>query len=390
MNTNPLPTQKVSFKSNQKFEGKIDRENGIIQGFSVIQKGEALGHGMYVDDVFLDSLVSYTQKGKGSFKARFTHPGMCSDGLAKRLGNVTNYRKEGDKVLGDLKFSKSAYNTPEGDLASYTMDMGEEDPDTFGASIVFSIDRKAEEEFRQKHSVYDEELGRNVFKSPDKNNTKNLPHVRLSALHAVDIVDDPAANRDGLFSADSILYHAEGVLDAIFKDGVDSEVMGYHTDRIKSFCKDYFMRNGITINFSEEKEMTEEVKTPQVKEVAKAVEPVAPAKTYDQGIEEATKRASAIYAKANELGLSSKAEELVKNASYSAQDAIGILKDIKLAEYSKASHSQNIEPEKEEVKKEKTPEEEFASDSKLQASFSSVDTYKAYLKAVKNNNVSIK
>jgi len=47
----------------------------VINGFSVVTKGEALGHGLFLDDDFIDSVVKEGNKGGKGLKVRFTHPG---------------------------------------------------------------------------------------------------------------------------------------------------------------------------------------------------------------------------------------------------------------------------------------------------------------------------
>jgi len=189
---------------------EIDRTGGefgagFIPGFAVITRGEALGHGLWIDQDFLkETAAAINATGDAGTKCRFTHPDMSGDGLGSLLGRVDNARVEGDRVLADLHLLASAHQTPDGDLAGYTLDLAEEAPDAFGASISFSRDGDAEVAFNEKHSrteTWNEPDGtrrsRKMFQSPDKLNTTNLRHARLKALHATDIVDEPAANPHG-------------------------------------------------------------------------------------------------------------------------------------------------------------------------------------------------
>lgn len=192
--------------------GGVDRDGrGTLRGLSAITRGEALGHELWIDDAFLDQL---TAAGKGlpkGAKARFTHPGMSSDGLGKYLGRAQRFERDGDQVRVDLALSPTAARTPDGDLAGYVLDLADEDANAFGASIVFERDREAEEIFLLENGAQTNRysaVGNSVlsaadrgFKSPDPRNKKNLGHARLKGLHAVDLVDDPAANPNGLFSS---------------------------------------------------------------------------------------------------------------------------------------------------------------------------------------------
>ena len=124
----------------------VDREAGkagVIYGLAAITRGEALGHGMWIDSEFLDQLTT----AKDSVRCRFTHPGMSSDGLGTLLGAAKDFRRDGDKVVHDLHFYKSAHETPDGDLAEYVSKLAEESPEFAGMSIVFLRDFKAEEAF---------------------------------------------------------------------------------------------------------------------------------------------------------------------------------------------------------------------------------------------------
>lgn len=204
---------------------QIDRTGGmfgagIIRGLAVVTRGEALGHGYWLDATFVEQtragLAALARSnGKGA-KARFTHPGLSADGLGKMLGRVDNPRIEGDVLRGDLHIMEAAHNTPDGDLAEYVLDLAEQDPEAFGTSIVFKPNHGAANKFNSEHQNAD-----GVFQSPDTDNTGNLPHARLDRLQAVDCVDEPAANPGGLFSVDPA--HRDADLLARYVAGVTDD-----------------------------------------------------------------------------------------------------------------------------------------------------------------------
>lgn len=188
---------------------EVDREGGddgqgIIRGASVIMRGDALGHGMFVDAVMLDQVAAaLNAAGDSGIKARFSHPSESSDGMGKTLGRFKGPAVvDGDKVRADLHFIEAAHKSPDGDLADYVMSLAESDGDMFGISIVFRRDLVAEEKFIADNSVADNE-GFPVFESPDDKNTGNYSHTRLHTLEAADVVDEPAANEEGLFNKGS-------------------------------------------------------------------------------------------------------------------------------------------------------------------------------------------
>jgi hypothetical protein len=237
---------------------------GLIRQYSVVTRGEALGHDMWIDDIFLAQVAGMLKPVEmadgGTFipsvKSRFTHPGLSSDGLGKFLGRTTSARVDGDSVRGDLHLAESAHNTPSGDLAGYVMDLAEEDPQAFGASIVFEYDVEAEKDFMAANLD-----GMESFKSPDPDNVKNLPHARLKRLRASDIVDSPAANPSGLFhSGEDIFEEATAVAD--FALGIESELsrfdiaFGVHPDRLRSFVRRYLDRRGLEVKATPERSLS--------------------------------------------------------------------------------------------------------------------------------------
>lgn len=221
---------------------------GLIEGFSAIQRGEALGHKLWIDSVMLSQVAALGNAARG-IKSRFAHPGQSSDGMGTLLGRSKNFRVEGDKVLADLHFAKSSHGTPDGDLAEYVMQLARETPDLFGASIVFGSDYKAEKAFEAEHT---DSKGR--FTSPDPDNKHHLPHARVANLYAADLVDEPAANPDGLFAAlsskgslgpeaDALLLYALGCAE----DEPEGFLLGIHPLRAREFVAGFLERHQFKI-----------------------------------------------------------------------------------------------------------------------------------------------
>ena len=104
---------------------------GMISGVSIITRGEALGHDLWIDTEFLQSTADAINARSEGLKARFTHPGMSGDGLGTMLGKVTDARVAGNQVVGDLHFVESATKAPDGNLADYVMTLAEDTPEDF-------------------------------------------------------------------------------------------------------------------------------------------------------------------------------------------------------------------------------------------------------------------
>lgn len=252
-----LPVKETLFRGSRAAVSepvKISRTDGdygagMLSGVSLIASGEALGHDMWIDAVTLEQVAEYANKGNNGIKSRFTHPSMSADGMGRHLGRLKNVRVEDDKVIGDLHFAQSAHATPEGDLAEYVMKLAEEDPAAAGLSIVFEHDQEAEKK-------YVESFTDDSFESPDPNNEKNLPHVRLEKLRAADIVDEPAANPDGLFDrqtlardVDELLTYAAG----LSSDKPKTLAFGIDADRAGQFLRRWLEGHHLSIvSLSEE------------------------------------------------------------------------------------------------------------------------------------------
>jgi hypothetical protein len=160
-------------------EVRVDRKQDIISAFAVVTKGVTHDERGEFDDIALDNVVELGNKAKLGVKSRFGHPNMSSTALGTFLGRVRNFRRDGDIVRADLHIDKTAHDTPDGDLATYVMNLAESDPNAFGASMVIYWD----EEVRQEK---------------DKDGNQPPPFIRVKKLSSVDVVDDPAAN-NGLF-----------------------------------------------------------------------------------------------------------------------------------------------------------------------------------------------
>jgi len=176
----------------------VDKPARIIRGFAVITYGEALGHEMWIDAAMLRQVAAAGNATPDGVKSHFTHP-TETDGLGNYLGRVRNFRVDGSVVRADLYLAAAASHSPKGDLAGYVLRLAEEDPAALGASIRFARDLDAEGAFRDQHT----KLGR--FTSPDAGNVANYTHARLAELKNVDLVDEPAANAGGLFSAGKLV-----------------------------------------------------------------------------------------------------------------------------------------------------------------------------------------
>lgn len=274
----PSKAHRLSVSKGNSALGKIDPAGGrwgggIIPGVSLCTRGEALGHGMWIDDAMIKQIVDACNGNPKLLKSRFAHPDWCDDGTGKVLGTIENCTQRGDQAIGDFHLYKSAHNAPDGDLAAYVMSLAAEDPANFGLSIVFEHDREAEELFESENTkevelkddsgqVRDTDV---QFISPDPLNTNHLPHCRIAKLWAADVVDDPAANAAGLFHRqDALQSEAKTLLDYIFQPNPITPIpapssFNIAPERIRDFVTKYLAKNGLTIERSNPVDPKEEL-----------------------------------------------------------------------------------------------------------------------------------
>lgn len=173
-------------------EVEIHADTGMLSGVQLCQVGEAKGHGVMLEQSFVDDVVRLcNEKGDSGMKCRFGHPSICMESLGTYLGRFYNARVEGNKAVADLYLDPIAKNSPNGDIYTYVLQMSEKNPDMFGCSIVFEDGG----EYRR------DENGEVVEHTDDRYYDLSGPiYQRIAALDACDVVDDPAAT-DGFYSS---------------------------------------------------------------------------------------------------------------------------------------------------------------------------------------------
>ena len=244
---------------------------GLITDVSVITRGEALGHDLWVDADFLSDVAGAINAAvidspeSGGVKARFTHPGLSSDGVGQKLGRFRNAKVVGEQVIADLHFQEAATRTPDGNLADYVMTLAEETPEDFGLSIVFEHNVEAAE----LHQL--ENTHNNRYISPDEDNKNNYLHAQLGFLRSGDVVDSPAANPEGLFQrgqkaaqeGEQLLEYVLGLSDA----KPCASCFSVDPDRAAIFVTRFLERHNLSISSIEKgDQMSESTDTPTADE----------------------------------------------------------------------------------------------------------------------------
>lgn len=216
---------------------------GRLAGVSVITKGAIEGHDLYADVVFLEQVAAAINANEAGVKARFAHPGVSDDGLGRFLGRVHSASVIEDHVVATLDLAASAHDTPDGNLARYIMHRAHEDGTTLGLSIVYTPDSTAEAEFMEQHTQD------GVFRSPDADNDAGLAHARLGRLHAVDVVDEPAANPDGLFALSRLGHDIFALLDYAtgLADSGPKQLFGVASTRVRGAVRRWLKRRRLAV-----------------------------------------------------------------------------------------------------------------------------------------------
>ena len=166
-----IPTAVIQGQGGYK-KKKYDYEEGndmTIKGVSVLTAGPAKGHNLQIDSKTLEQVKKCAEQFKGGVKVNENH----GAGIGDIIGKLTNFRidESGNKLLADLTFLKSRQ-----ERAKYYMDLASEIPDAFGISISFS--------------------------GESEQNGQDFDLARCSELYSADLVQHPASNPTGLFSAD--------------------------------------------------------------------------------------------------------------------------------------------------------------------------------------------
>lgn len=270
---------------------RVDKAANVIRGYKVMSLGEALGHGNEVDSTTLSQIAELGQAaGERGVKSRFTHPALSGDGLGSYLGRTKNFRIVGDSVLGDLFISDRAFDTPNGNLGQYVLDMAESEPDQFGASVVISH----KNEYR---------LNEDGTRKTDKDGNELLPVIRVTTLHASDIVDEPAAN-SGFFAVvdDSLPDHpsrqATAFLDRLFGNSDAEEI----SERVGHFLTSYLQTKGQKMPEATPQTATPAVEKPAVSAITEAQLSAAAETASKEAIKAERERSANIMALCNQAG----------------------------------------------------------------------------------------
>lgn len=226
---------------------RIDRESGVIKGVSLIALGDARGHGKGVDQKTLETVRDCaTHYGEG-LRVKF-NPNTFTHGAGSLAGFIppSTLRIKDGKLVGDLH----VYDSFPSDAKEYLHEIAERTPGNIGLSIEFTGE--------------DEEV-------------KGEKFARCEEIFAATIVDLPAANPTGLFSAED---NANSEKDTSMTEEQVTKLTTQLTDTLKA-------------GFKEIRQMFQEA--PPKKDEEKEKEEMAAAGVSDSDDEETKKTKLAAY-----------------------------------------------------------------------------------------------
>ena len=224
--------------------GQVDTEKGIIYGLAVVTVGEAKGHGVSLEQEFVDRTVELGNEKKSGLKSRFGHPNMSSTALGTFIGREKNFRADGPIARADLYLSQECKGVEvQGggvSLWDYVLGMAKNEPDMLGTSIVFSAGAEYQrDEAGVKHKLGHDLDGRYSLDADYAYDPTKPVCVEIAELHANDMVDDPAANDSGLFSAFNQATLAGQVTEFLDLHPDAFELASKHPEIVDGFLRRY-------------------------------------------------------------------------------------------------------------------------------------------------------
>lgn len=248
-----LKSGRISLAVSTDNGSRVSFEERTITDVIMCQCGEAKGHGVHLEQSFIEAGIAYANKhhSKIGLKCRFGHPAMSNDALGTEVGRFRNFRVVDDKMVADLHIFTSANLSPTHPGAGdWILSMAEEDPNAIMCSIVFQPGR---------YYQYDNEGNKIYVGEYDKDgkwvsaNSKMKVYPELEKLFATDLVDEGAAT-DKLFSAianpDKFAVIATGFLD---ENPRIAEFLQHNPEKLQEFLQTYKgLKNQIETNKSKQ------------------------------------------------------------------------------------------------------------------------------------------
>lgn len=218
-----LLTKNASLKMNQilKLRKNFKSSNvantvGVMSQVSLIETGEAKGHGIMIDRQSLETALKVIDN---KVPAYLTHNGAMQDRILQQIGFFKGFyiedNDESSRLMAEEFVVLDSFRNDEPEKFHRLFDIAENIPETFGISLVFDCS------LVWKTSDGDEY---DFDEKPPANTIGDQPFVRFIEIKSADFVDEPAANERGLFSTNKKTQPQKLMSDAEQLDEHDDEV----------------------------------------------------------------------------------------------------------------------------------------------------------------------
>lgn len=205
--------KKVGFQVGARPVGAVDEKQMVIHDVAVCIQGEALGHGLWLDEAFIRAVIDQGNAAEKGLLCHFGHETPNANRIKNYMGAFSNFVEkpakshDGEDVIGayaDIKFSKVAKEMS--DNVAWVLGLARERPDALGLSIVFDIGdykvKTADGELLYSEAMKDAKSFAEWCVAYDKFFEASIDgklYAVMGTLHGADFVDEGAAT-DGLFA----------------------------------------------------------------------------------------------------------------------------------------------------------------------------------------------
>lgn len=198
--------QETQFRVKPAENFSVDFKNKVIKNVVLCQVGEAKGHGVSVEQRFMDTVVESGSTFEKGLKMRFGHPSMCEETFGSFVGNAKNLTSHTGEARGDIHLSDVASDSPkfDKDPVEYLLKMAKDHPDQIMLSVVtyggyyYQYDKDDEE-----YKIEFDEYG-----YPTNLNSKETVFYAPEHCDAVDFVEAGALT-DSLFSQIGLQFNQD-------------------------------------------------------------------------------------------------------------------------------------------------------------------------------------
>lgn len=205
--------KKVGFQVGARPVGAVDEKQMVIHDVAVCIQGEALGHGLWLDEAFIRAVIEQGNAAEKGLLCHFGHETPNANRIKNYMGAFSNFVEkpakshDGEDVIGayaDIKFSKVAKEMS--DNVAWVLGLARERPDALGLSIVFDIGdykvKTADGELLYSEAMKDVKSFAEWCVAYEKFFEASVDgrlYAVMGTLHGADFVAEGAAT-DGLFA----------------------------------------------------------------------------------------------------------------------------------------------------------------------------------------------